>query len=59
MARILARSEQILPRGFGARAPAPGDRWPMPLAAAAIMGMSAVGWVLLLQAGRALMSLAG
>ena len=59
MARILARSEQILPRAFGERAPAPDDRWPMPLAAAAIMGMSVAGWVLLLEAGRALIWLAG
>lgn len=39
-------------RGFGHPAADAGDRWPMPVAAAAILAMSATAWALLIQAGR-------
>ena len=54
-----AQPEPVFPRSFGQRAPAPGDRWPMPLAAAAILAMSLAGWVALIQLGRLASTLAG
>ncbi len=47
-----------LPRDFGQRRRSQ-DRWPMPLAAAAILGMSVTLWFALIQAGRMAAAMAG
>jgi|GEM_PF-4377340 len=47
------------PRNFGQRRPIQGDRWPMPLAAAAILGLSVTFWFVLIQAGRSALALVG
>jgi hypothetical protein len=54
-----ARPSDTLPRDFGRRATAHDDRWPVPLAAAFILALSAVAWLLIYQGGRALWSLLG
>jgi hypothetical protein len=48
-----------LPREFGRRAAADDDRWPVPLAAAFIVALSTVAWLLIAQGGRTLASLFG
>ena len=48
-----------VPREFGRQSPAPTDRWPVPLAAAAILVLSLAGWLALIQGGRSLMALLG
>jgi len=48
-----------VPRDFGQRRPIQGDRWPMPLAAAAILGLSVTFWFVLIQAGRTTLALVG
>ncbi len=48
-----------LPRDFGPRRPAPGDRLPMALAAAIILGLSITLWFVLIQAGRMTLGLVG
>jgi len=48
-----------LPREFGQRRPAEGDRWPMATAAAVILGLSITLWFALIQAGRLAAGLVG
>jgi hypothetical protein len=52
-------SDRLLSPGFGRRADTGQDRWPAPLAAAVILGLSAAGWVLLVQGARFAISLGG
>jgi hypothetical protein len=48
-----------LPREFGQRRPAEGDRWPMATAAAVISGLSITLWFALIQGGRMAVGLIG
>ena len=51
--------DPAVPRGFGERARGLDDRWPMPLAALAIVVLSVSAWLLLAQGVRAVIGLAG
>jgi hypothetical protein len=48
---------QSLGHGFGR--PAPAARWPWPVAGAAIIGLSLLGWAVVIQGARMLLALAG
>ena len=57
MPQSLARPATAVPRGFGQPLPVHDDRWPLPLAAAAILALSVCSWLLLVQGGRAVLTL--
>lgn len=47
------------PLGHGFGQVAPDARWPWPIAAATITGLSLLGWAVLIQGGRMLLALFG
>ena len=51
----LARPARSLVHGFGR--PAPAERWPWPVAGAAIIALSLLGWAAVIQGGRMLLAL--
>ena len=59
MSRNAARPIDALPRRFGQPAIGPDDRWPLPLATLAVLGLSLGGWIALVQGARALLALVG
>ena len=52
IARTEPATDRLIAPGFGRRADHGQDRWPVPVAAAFIIGLSAAGWILLYQAAR-------
>lgn len=59
LARPDSASNQMLARVLSRPETHTTDRWSMPVAGAAILGMSALAWAILIQAGRMVASLAG
>ena len=55
----LAPADATAPRGFNERPPADAERWPVQHAIAAILALSLVSWLVLIQGGRALLALVG
>ncbi len=59
IARPQPTADRLLSPGFGRRAETEQDRWPAPMAALVILGLSAAGWALLFHAASFMASLAG
>jgi hypothetical protein len=59
IARTEPTPDRLLSPGFGRRAEHEQDRWPAPVAAAAILVLSAAGWALIFQGVRLAAALVG
>lgn len=59
IARPEPATDRLLSPGFGRQADTGQDRWPVPVAAAVILALSAAGWALLFHAASFIAGIAG